>query len=66
MSRRPNWGPDASSVPVKVYYRTKLPDGGYAPGTNWARMEHKAYFKWLEEAPAKGYELVSVEQIREE
>jgi hypothetical protein len=65
MTQRPNWGPKASTIPLKVYYRTKLPDGGFST-TNWARMEHAAYFKWLEEAPAKGIELVSVEQLREE
>lgn len=61
---RPNWGPEASDVRVKVYYHTKTPDGGRT-NTNWATMEHREYFRWLTDAPRHGHVLERVEQMRE-
>lgn len=66
MMQRPSWGPEASAIPVKVYYRTKLPDGTMSR-TNWTVMPHAAYFDWLfKEAPAKGYAVERVEQQRDD
>ncbi len=56
-----NYGPRCSSLRVKVYYRRT--DTGHRNSTT---MSHEEYFKWLEAAPGKKLELVSVEQLRDD
>lgn len=60
MPQRPAWGPNASTLRVRVTYRVK----GQETTTTWT-MEHKEYFEWATTAPFKGYELVQAEQVRE-
>lgn len=64
MSRlRPAWGPEASTLPVRVTYRVK---GQQAVTTR--TMPHKEYFEWVQasQSPLSVYELVHAEQVKVE
>jgi hypothetical protein len=57
-----NYGPKCSTKRVKVHYHPTNEDGT-AGRSNWTTMSHEGYFLWLEDAPAKGLVLESVEQL---
>lgn len=58
--QRPTWGPDASTLPVRVTYRVK---GQRATMTR--TMPHREYWEFVMNQQATGYELVHAEQVME-
>lgn len=57
---RPQWGKDASTLPVRVTYRVK----GQRQTTT-RTMPHNDYIDWTFNMNANGYELVRAEQVRD-
>ena len=59
LMQRPQWGRDASTLPVRVTYRVC---GQNAVTTR--TMTHNEYVAWALGLKGSGYELVHAEQVR--